>query len=106
MNNVLDYHGYRFFQSFDPDEGYCIVRKPRLWVVQLLHMGYFMLPCQHYVYQHSPHLTTKLEAIKIKSKLITVFVLLLSFNGFAQTIIIHDAAGIMKTMWKNTREGH
>jgi hypothetical protein len=39
-------------------------------------------------------LRRKLEVVNKKSKLITVFVLLLSFNGFAQTHNHeHDAAG-------------
>jgi hypothetical protein len=84
-----------------------------LWGTAITYAGYFMLFChdEHYVYQAFSfcRFKTKTRSDKDKkSKLITVFVLLLSFNGFAQT---HNHESmmpleVMKTMWKTetTRE--
>jgi hypothetical protein len=46
MNNVLDYQGYRFFQSsFDPDEKQLIVNKPRFWGTAIIcRILYVILP--------------------------------------------------------------
>jgi hypothetical protein len=44
MNNVLDYKGYRFFQSsFDPDERERSICKSRFWGTAITYAGYFML---------------------------------------------------------------
>ncbi len=95
MNNVLDYKGYRFFQSsFDPDEkGTVLSVNHDFWGTAITYAGYFMLffammSIMFTKYSRFADLKRKLEVVKDKkSKLITVFVLLLSFNGFAQT---HD----------------
>jgi hypothetical protein len=87
MNNVLDYQGYRFFQSsFDPDERGRIIHANDFWVQQL-HMGYFMLFFAMMSIMFTKHsrfgFRRKLEKDKIKSKLI--FVCCWFFNGFTNT---------------------
>ena len=45
MNNVLDYRGYRFFQSgFDPDEkGTILSVNHDMWGTYITYLGYFLL---------------------------------------------------------------
>jgi hypothetical protein len=45
MNNILDYEGYRFFQSsFDPDEkGTVLSVSHDFWGTAITYVGYFML---------------------------------------------------------------
>ncbi|MFT7336495.1 MAG: hypothetical protein ACI9M1_002454, partial [Porticoccaceae bacterium] len=102
MNNVLDYQGYRFFQaSFDPDEkGTVLSVNHDFWGTAITYAGYFMLffammSIMFTKYSRFADLRRKLEVVKDKkSKLITVLVLLLSLNGFAQTHNHeHDAGG-------------
>jgi len=102
MNNVLDHKGYRFFQSsFDPDEkGTVLSVNHDFWGTAITYAGYFMLFFAMMSIMFTKHsrfadLKRKLEVVKTKkSKLITVFVLLLSFNGFAQVHNHeHDADG-------------
>ena len=95
MNNVLDYKGFRFFQSsFDPDEkGTVLSVNHDYWGTLITYIGYFMLFFSMLALLFTKHsrfadLKRKLEVVKNKkSKLISILVLLLSFNGFAQT---HD----------------
>ena len=65
MNNVLDYDGYRFFQSgFDPDE-----------------KGTIMFT----KYSRFADIKRKLEVVKTKkAKLLTILVFMFSFSSFAQ----------------------
>jgi cytochrome c-type biogenesis protein CcsB len=95
MNNVLDHEGYRFFQSsFDPDEkGTVLSVNHDYWGTLITYIGYFMLFFAMIAIlftKHSrfAHLKIKLEEVKTKkAKLLTILVLLCSFNGFAQS---HD----------------
>ncbi|KUJ59120.1 cytochrome C biogenesis protein [Flavobacteriaceae bacterium CRH] len=92
MNHVLDYKGYRFFQSsFDPDEkGTVLSVNHDFWGTNITYLGYFLLYIGLMAIMFTKHsrfgdLKKKLEAIqKKKEKLITLLVLLIGLNGFAQ----------------------
>ncbi|SHN17251.1 cytochrome c biogenesis protein CcsA [Flavobacterium xinjiangense] len=92
MNNVLDYKQFRFFQSsFDPDEkGTVLSVNHDFWGTAITYSGYFMLffammSIMFTKYSRFADLKRKLEVVKAKkAKLLTILVLLLSFNAFAQ----------------------
>jgi cytochrome c-type biogenesis protein CcsB len=92
MNNVLDYKGYRFFQSsFDPDEkGTVLSVNHDFWGTTITYIGYFMLFFAMMAIMFTKHsrfadLKRKLEVVKDKkAKLLPIFVLLFSLTGFAQ----------------------
>lgn len=92
MNHVLDYKGYRFFQSsFDPDEkGTVLSVNHDFWGTAITYSGYFMLffamlAIMFTKYSRFAYLKRKLEVVKDKkSKLLTILILLFSFNSFAQ----------------------
>lgn len=92
MNNILDYKGFRFFQAnFDPDEkGTVLSVNHDFWGTLVTYIGYFMLFFAMMAILFTKHsrfadLKRKLEVIKDKkSKLITILILFLSFNSFAQ----------------------
>lgn len=95
MNNVLDYKGYRFFQSsFDPDEkGTVLSVNHDFWGTSITYFGYFMLYFGLMAIMFTKHsrfadLKRKLENVK-KKKLIAILVLMLSFSGFAQAPHVH-----------------
>lgn len=95
MNNVLDYKGYRFFQSsFDPDEkGTVLSVNHDFWGTSITYLGYFLLYFALMAIMFTKHsrfadLKRKLENVK-KKKLITILVLMLSFAGFAQAPHVH-----------------
>ncbi len=93
MNHVLDHRGYRFFQSsFDPDEkGTVLSVNHDFWGTTITYAGYFMLFFSLMSIMFTKHsrfadLKRKLEVVKDKkAKLLGVFLLLWSLNGFAQT---------------------
>nr|WP_315239586.1 cytochrome c biogenesis protein CcsA [uncultured Flavobacterium sp.] len=97
MNHVLDHKGYRFFQSsFDPDEkGTVLSVNHDFWGTSITYLGYFMLffGLMAIMFTKGSRFTDlkrKLEKVKDKkAKLITILVLVLSFNGFAQEPHIH-----------------
>ncbi|MDI5894796.1 cytochrome c biogenesis protein CcsA [Flavobacterium algoritolerans] len=92
MNNVLDYDGYRFFQSgFDPDEkGTILSVNHDFWGTAITYSGYFMLyfammAIMFTKYSRFADIKRKLEVVKMKkSKLLTILILLFSFNSYAQ----------------------
>lgn len=92
MNHVLDYKGYRFFQSsFDPDEkGTVLSVNHDFWGTNITYLGYFLLYIGLMAIMFTKHsrfgdLKRKLESVKKKKeKLITILVLMLSLSGFAQ----------------------
>jgi len=92
MNNVLDYKGFRFFQaSFDPDEkGTVLSVNHDYWGTFITYCGYFMLFFAMMAILFDKHtrfadIKRKLEVVKNKkAKLISILILFLSFNGFAQ----------------------
>lgn len=98
MNHVLDHKGYRFFQSsFDPDEkGTVLSVNHDFWGTSITYLGYFMLFFGLMAIMFTKHsrfadLKRKLEVVKDKkAKLITILLLMLSFNGFAQEQHDHD----------------
>ncbi|MBG6188497.1 cytochrome c biogenesis protein CcsA [Flavobacterium sp. CAN_S2] len=92
MNNVLDYDGYRFFQSgFDPDEkGTILSVNHDFWGTTLTYIGYFMLyfammAIMFTKYSRFADIKRKLEVVKTKkAKLLTILVFMFSFSSFAQ----------------------
>ena len=92
MNHILDHKGYRFFQSsFDPDEkGTILSVNHDFWGTLITYIGYFMLFFGLMAIMFTKHsrfadLKRKLEVVKSKkSKLITILLLLLSFNSYSQ----------------------
>jgi len=92
MNHILDHKGFRFFQaSFDPDEkGTVLSVNHDFWGTTITYIGYFLLFfCMMAILfvknTRFADLKRKLENVKKKkAKLLTILVLLLSFNGFAQ----------------------
>jgi len=98
MNNILDHRGFRFFQaSFSPDEkGTVLSVNHDFWGTLVTYIGYFMLFFAMMAILFTKHsrfadIKRKLENVKSKkAKLITVLVLLLSFNGFAQSHENHN----------------
>ena len=99
MNHILDHGGFRFFQaSFDPDEkGTVLSVNHDFWGTLITYIGYFMLFFAMMAILFTKHsrfadLKRKLENVKSKkAKLISVLVLLLSFNGFAQNHAMHNS---------------
>ncbi|NNT73108.1 cytochrome c biogenesis protein CcsA [Flavobacterium sp. IMCC34852] len=92
MNHILDYRGYRFFQAnFDPDEkGTVLSVNHDFWGTTITYIGYFLLFfCMMAILfvknTRFADLKRKLDNVKRKkAKLMTILVLLFSFNGFAQ----------------------
>ena len=92
MNHVLDYKGYRFFQSsFDPDEkGTILSVNHDFWGTLVTYIGYFMLffAMMAILFDKNTRFADvkrKLEQVKSKkSKLITTLLLFLSCSTFAQ----------------------
>jgi cytochrome c-type biogenesis protein CcsB len=92
MNHILDYEGYRFFQSsFDPDEkGTVLSVSHDYWGTKVTYLGYFMLFFALMAIMFTKHsrfadLKRKLEVVKTKkSQLLTLILLFLSLGTFAQ----------------------
>ena len=113
MNNVLDYKGYRFFQSgFDPDEkGTILSVNHDFWGTGLTYIGYFLLYFAMMAIMFTKHsrfadIKRKLEVVKMKkAKLLTILMLLFSFSSFAQEKE-HDHAGHAHTEAEAVPESH
>ena len=92
MNHVLDYKGFRFFQSsFDPDEkGTVLSVSHDFWGTWITYIGYFLLFFSLMSIMFTKHsrfadLKRKLEVVKTKkANLASILILLFCFNGFAQ----------------------
>lgn len=92
MNNILDYEGYRFFQSsFDQDEmGTVLSVSHDYWGTTITYIGYFLLYFALMAIMFTKHsrfadLKRKLEVVKTKkANLLTVLLLFLGFGAFAQ----------------------
>ena len=92
MNHVLDYDGYRFFQSgFDPDEkGTILSVSHDFWGTNITYLGYFllyfaMMAILFTKYSRFADLKRKLEGVKLKkAKMVTVILLLLAGTTWAQ----------------------
>jgi cytochrome c-type biogenesis protein CcsB len=100
MNNVLDYEGYRFFQSqikfstvtkeqnSDPDITVLSVNHD-FWGTWISYIGYFLLFLAMMVIMFDNNtrfgdLKKKLDKIKVKKAGLGVVLLLFAFNGFSQ----------------------
>ncbi len=92
MNNILDYEGYRFFQSsFDPDEkGTVLSVSHDFWGMFITYLGYFllyfaMMAILFTKYSRFADLKRKLEVVKTKKANLTIGLLFFfSFGAFAQ----------------------
>ncbi|THF51874.1 cytochrome C biogenesis protein [Flavobacterium supellecticarium] len=92
MNHILDYKGFRFFQSsFDPDEkGTVLSVNHDSWGTNITYLGYFLLyiGLMAILFDKNSRfgdLKKKLEKVRTKkAKLLPLIALLLSFSGFAQ----------------------
>ena len=103
MNHVLDYKGYRFFQSsFDPDEkGTVLSVNHDFWGTNITYLGYFLLYIAMMAILFTKHsrfadLKRKLEAVKAKKAVLAAIVFLMfSFNGWTQE---HNHSGHIQKM--------
>ena len=92
MNNILDYNGYRFFQSsFDPDEkGTVLSVSHDFWGMVITYIGYFMLYFAMMAILFTKHsrfadLKRKLEVVKTKkANFLALLLLFFSFGALAQ----------------------
>ncbi|NHM07720.1 cytochrome c biogenesis protein CcsA [Flavobacterium sp. CYK-4] len=92
MNHILDFEGYRFFQSsFDPDErGTVLSVNHDFWGTNITYLGYFLLFFSLMAILFTKHsrfadLKRKLEDVKTKkSQFLTVLLLLLGVSAFSQ----------------------
>ncbi len=100
MNHILDFGGYRFFQSsFDPDEkGTVLSVNHDFWGTSITYAGYFilffaMMAILFTKYSRFADIKRKLEVVKSKKlKLISIILLLLSCNVFSQSHKEHAPA--------------
>lgn len=103
MNHVLDYKGYRFFQSsFDPDEkGTVLSVNHDFWGTNITYLGYFLLYIAMMAILFTKHsrfadLKRKLEAVKAKKAVLAaILFLMFSFNGWTQQ---HNHSGHIQKM--------
>lgn len=93
MNNVVDYDGYRFFQSsYFPDESGTILSVNHdWWGTNITYLGYFLMMIGMVLSMFSPTGRIR-ELIRLekksrekRAKLISTLLLLVSFSAFAQT---------------------
>ena len=92
MNNILDYRGYRFFQSsFDGDEkGTILSVNHDFWGTAITYSGYFMLFFAMMAILFTKNtrfddLKRKLDNVKNKkAKLVSILILFFSIHGFSQ----------------------
>jgi len=91
MNNVLNYRGYRFFQSsYDPDEfGTILSVNKDTWGTYLTYLGYILLTLGMFITIFNKHsryrtLGRKLKEMSNKKAAILITAILISFSGFAQ----------------------
>ena len=88
MNNVLDYRGYRLFQSsYDQDEGGTILSVNRdFWGTWLSYIGYILMGIGMFFTlfikdSRFSKLSRTLEKIKAKKEALTILVLLVTMSG-------------------------
>lgn len=94
MNNVLDYKGYRFFQSgFDPDRmGTRLSVNHDYWGTLITYIGYFFLFTSMFViffWKGTRFMDLMKSLKKINKKHLTVIALMLSLGLSAQNIEMH-----------------
>mgnify|MGYP003407166794 FL=1 len=115
MNHVLDYDGYRFFQSgFDPDEkGTILSVNHDFWGTNITYLGYFLLYIAMMAILFTKHsrfadLKRKLEAVKIKkAKFLALILLLFSTTTWAQEHDHnHEHQGHQHTTKEEKESGH
>ncbi|WP_343787888.1 cytochrome c biogenesis protein CcsA [Wandonia haliotis] len=94
MNSVMDYRGYRFFQSsYDPDElGTRLSVNQDFWGTNVTYFGYLLMTIGMIMTLFAPasrfrELNRKIAGIHRKKAGMTVLALVLSFGAFSQT---HD----------------
>ena len=91
MNNILNYGGYRFFQSsYDPDElGTYLSVNHDFWGTWVSYLGYFLLTIGMILTFFSPssrynYLSRQVK--NLKSRALTITLLVLSFGAFNPVI--------------------
>lgn len=101
MNNVMDYGGYRFYQSsYDPDEsGTVLSVNNDFWGTWITYIGYIFLALGFVLSLFNPNgrfrdLLKKVIKMHKKDmgKVLTVLLLLASFNGFSQIKVVSPEA--------------
>ena len=102
MNHILNYKGYRFFQSsFDPDEkGTVLSVNHDFWGTWITYLGYFLLYFGLMAILVAPKtrfgdLKRMLNTVKKKKeKILTILILCLTFTSIAQTQKPHDSHAV------------
>src|SRR5690606_9100678 len=102
MNHILNYKGYRFFQSsFDPDEkGTVLSVNHDFWGTWITYLGYFLLYFGLMAILVAPKtrfgdLKRMLNTVKKKKeKILTILILCLTFTSIAQTQNPHDSHAV------------
>jgi len=100
MNHILDFGGFRFFQSsFDPDEkGTVLSVNHDFWGTLITYIGYFMLFFALMAILFTKHsrfadIKRKLEIVKNKkAKFLTLLLLFISMGAFSQKQENHVAS--------------
>jgi len=97
MNHVLDYKGYRFFQSsYDPDEGGTILSVNHdYWGTLLTYIGYFLMALGMFVsmfWKGTRFMDLSKKLKKLSAKKLVVFITLLGVStiSFGQETTIPD----------------
>lgn len=96
MNHILDYKGYRFFQSsFDPDEqGTVLSVNHDFWGTLITYIGYFILFFSLMAILFTKHsrfadLKRKLAAVKAKKQALLILIFFFSFQASGQNHMSH-----------------
>jgi len=118
MNNILNYHGFRFFQSsYDMDEQGTILSVNRdLWGTILTYVGYLLLTLGMFGALISPHtrfrqmIKRTSEIYKKKQTLTALLLLLMSSTALADELnpphkITQDAADKFGQLWVQDNGG-
>ena len=108
MNNVLDYKGYRFFQSsYDQDEGGTILSVNHdFWGTAITYLGYLLLTLGMFGALFSPGsrfntLNKKLKKMSSKTTIIALLMMLAS-NSWAQAPNMHMFDNVDSLIEANT----
>ena len=88
MNNVLDYKGYRFFQSsYDPDEGGTVLSVNHdYWGTLLTYIGYFLMALGMFVsmfWNGTRFMDLSKRLKKLSKKKLSIFILLFGLSSLS-----------------------
>lgn len=97
MNHVMDYRGYRFFQSgYDPDELGTRLSVNQDWLgTNITYLGYLLMGIGMFLTLLSPNtrfrdLSRKIDAIHVKKASLILLIGLFSGYGFGQDTTAHN----------------